>query len=110
MKLPSRMLDLSVPLDLSIPHELDQFRQIAAHWSRAAVKADRREEHREDVEFHSMGHANVAISAFVPETAPCPGLNLIQPSPKAETPRPLFPSWRVCISGLHQWCIQERAQ
>src|SRR6266436_7346084 len=37
------------------------------------------------------------ISCLVPATVPCPGLNLMQPSPMAETSRLPAPRLRFCI-------------
>src|SRR5712692_2915001 len=37
------------------------------------------------------------ISCLVPATVPCPGLNLMQPSPMAETSRLPAPKLRFCI-------------
>src|SRR5437899_3439329 len=47
-------------LDLAVPHEIDQVRQVAPHRRGPAVEVDVREEQLGTVELHAMRHADVA--------------------------------------------------
>lgn len=51
-------------IDFSVPHQLDQVRQVPAHWSRTSMEADEVEENRPHIELHSMGHAERDIKAL----------------------------------------------
>src|SRR5438132_171235 len=50
-------------IDLPVPHEVDEVRQEAPHWRRAAVEVDVREEQTLTVEGHAVRHADVAHEA-----------------------------------------------
>src|SRR5579859_1447217 len=53
-------------IDFSVPHQLDQVRQVPADWSRTSMETDEVEKHRPHVELHSMGHADISNGATRP--------------------------------------------